>query len=165
MRTPLLRSPDTLQVNILNCDVEERNVAKKENFSMLWEDLTMEIRRQERTTLLEWNSFHREKYEKQQQDTILVQRSPSLKIQMGRLGEKMKVYRLPYKNVLPVPLFKPSKLPSKHNYAPEGCQARNGSASEKEAIRQMAEGPQSTKPGFQISSLLPQQNIWCPTMH
>ncbi|XP_060103726.1 telethonin-like [Heteronotia binoei] len=119
MPVPLLKSPDTVQVGVLNCDVEERDDAKKESFSLLWEDLTLEERRQERTTLLEWNSACRERYETQHQDTFLVQRSPTMKIQMGRPGKKLKMYHLPYKNVLPVPLFIPSKLPSKHQYAPQ----------------------------------------------
>uniref|UniRef100_A0A7M4G019 Uncharacterized protein n=1 Tax=Crocodylus porosus TaxID=8502 RepID=A0A7M4G019_CROPO len=109
MFSAALNCPGTVHLTVLNCDVEEKNIANKEFYTLLWEDLTMETRQQERTALLERNSVCHEKYEKQQQDTFLVQRSPYLNIQMGRLGEQMRQYQLPYKNVLPVPLFMPCK--------------------------------------------------------
>lgn len=123
-----------------------------------------------RTTLLEWNSAHHERYAQQHQDTFLVQRSPTLKIQMGRLGEKMQVYHLPYNNVLPIPLFTPSKLPSKHIYVPQEHKSRteistNGCTSGKRAVEQITKALQPIKPSFKVSSFIPQQNIRCPSLH
>ncbi|MBN3274119.1 TELT protein, partial [Polyodon spathula] len=70
----------------------------------------METRPWEKTTLSENNTQKKETYEKKHLDIFLVQRSPDQKMKMGRLGERMTEYQLPYRNVLPVPIFMPSKV-------------------------------------------------------
>lgn len=119
-----------------------------------------------RTALLERNSIRHEQYEKQQQDTFLVQRSPYLNIQMGRLGEKMRQYQLPYNNVLPVPLFMPCKLPVQHSPAEEWksptmdrqTAMSNGYATAKREVEQIKKDlPKLIQPAkldFQVSSLV-----------
>lgn len=82
----------------------------------------------------------------------------------------MRVYHLPYQNVLPVPLFKPSKLPSSPHYALAQRKSRaggamNGAPSQEREARQVTKALQPDKPGVKISSLLPQQSIRCPSMH
>ncbi|MGH0183441.1 UNVERIFIED_CONTAM: hypothetical protein FKN15_012074 [Acipenser sinensis] len=61
------------------------------------------------TTLSENNSQKKERYEKKHLD-FLVQRSPYQKMKIGRLGERMTEYQLPYMNVLPVPIFVTNKV-------------------------------------------------------
>ncbi|XP_067884398.1 telethonin-like [Heterodontus francisci] len=62
------------------------------------------------TALTEDNSTRKEHYDQNQQVTFIVQSSPDQRMRMGRLGEKALEYQLPYKNVLPVPVFVPCKI-------------------------------------------------------
>ncbi|XP_041101628.1 telethonin [Polyodon spathula] len=95
-----------------HCEVKEDNLKDKELYHSSWQDLVMETRPWEKTTLSENNTQKKETYEKKHLDIFLVQRSPDQKMKMGRLGERMTEYQLPYRNVLPVPIFMPSKVMS-----------------------------------------------------
>ncbi|KAK6491565.1 telethonin isoform X2 [Huso huso] len=92
-----------------HCEVKEDNLKDKELYHSRWHDLDMERRPWERTTLSENNSQKKERYEKKHLD-FLVQRSPDQKMKIGRLGERMTEYQLPYINVLPVPIFVTNKV-------------------------------------------------------
>ncbi|MBN3306104.1 telethonin [Amia ocellicauda] len=92
------------------CDVKENNELRKESYKSTWLDLVMERRPEEKTTLFENDMSRKETYEKKHIAYFLVQRHPAQKIKLGRLGEKMKEYQLPYK--LPLPIFVPSKAVS-----------------------------------------------------
>ncbi|XP_036395192.1 telethonin [Megalops cyprinoides] len=92
-----------------HCDVKEDNDTRKERYDATWLDLVMETRPEEKITLFEKDTLRKESYEKKQVAHFLVQRSPSQKLRLGRHGEKMTEYQLSYKNVLPVPIFVPSK--------------------------------------------------------
>uniref|UniRef100_UPI00398E54CD telethonin-like n=1 Tax=Pristiophorus japonicus TaxID=55135 RepID=UPI00398E54CD len=100
-----------LPFTALNCDIMEDNSAKSECFTACWEDLIMVTKTASRTALTEDNSTRKEHYDQNQRATFVVQRSPDQRMRMGRLGEKALEYQLPYKNVLPVPVFVPSKIP------------------------------------------------------
>ncbi|KAM4699382.1 telethonin-like [Discoglossus pictus] len=97
---------------VLSCTVEGEDTSKKESYTMYWDDLTVEKRPEERTTLSEHDSMLKEEYEKREQTMFLIQRSPLQTIRAGRFGGEMREYKLPYKTVLPVPLFMPSKSPT-----------------------------------------------------
>ncbi|KAG7457996.1 hypothetical protein MATL_G00233180 [Megalops atlanticus] len=91
------------------CDVAEDNERQREHYQSTWLELVMETRPEEKVTLCERDSSKKESYEQKQVAHFLVRRSPDQRIRLGRQGEKMKEYQLPYKNVLPVPMFMPSK--------------------------------------------------------
>ncbi|XP_043544883.1 telethonin-like isoform X1 [Chiloscyllium plagiosum] len=71
--------------------------------------------------LTEDDITRKEHYGQNQQVTFIVQNSPDQKMRIGRLGEKAVEYQLPYKNVLPVPVFVPCKIKSvtKEDLKPE----------------------------------------------
>ncbi|KAM8966670.1 telethonin-like [Pelodytes ibericus] len=100
----------TISFTILSCNVQEENVSKKESCTWLWDDLTMDNRPEERVTLSECDSVHKQGYEKKEQTIFIIQRSPLQTIRLGRFGGEIRDYHLPYKSVLPVPLFMPSKI-------------------------------------------------------
>ncbi|KAJ8395298.1 hypothetical protein AAFF_G00035000 [Aldrovandia affinis] len=97
--------------NLVNvyCDVAEDNEKDREHYQSSWLELVMETRPQEKLALLEKDTSKKESYEQEQVTHFLVRRSPEQTIGLGRQGEKLKEYQLPYKNVLPVPVFLPSK--------------------------------------------------------
>uniref|UniRef100_W5MSR7 Telethonin-like n=2 Tax=Lepisosteus oculatus TaxID=7918 RepID=W5MSR7_LEPOC len=155
------------------CDVKEDNVRKKEFYQSTWLDLDMETRPQEKTTLFEQNTSRKESYEKKQVAHFLVQRSPNQKIKLGILGEKMKEYQLPYKNVLPVPMFVPSKAKKEHHRTPtpeelkaimEFEKALSSGLSTKrreisEIKKDMPKMIQPTQLDFRASNLISPQNV------
>ncbi|XP_043921054.1 telethonin-like [Protopterus annectens] len=110
MYHPASENRNTLNITALSSNVEEQDTAKKEYYSLSWENVIMGTRIEERTTLSDHNNLQREHYEKKQQMVFLVQMSPDQKMKTGRLGEKMVEYQLPYKKVLPVPVFMPPKV-------------------------------------------------------
>ncbi|XP_041102677.1 telethonin-like [Polyodon spathula] len=109
-----------------HCEVKEDNLKDKESYHSKRHDLDMETRPRERyvkrpssivclaifthrTTLSDNNTQKKESYEKKHLDD-LVQRSPDQKMKIGRLGEGVTEYQLPYRNILPVPIFVPNKV-------------------------------------------------------
>ncbi|XP_075445190.1 telethonin [Ascaphus truei] len=105
-----LDTKPTINLTVLSCNVQEEDTAKKESCTWLWDDLTMESRPEERMTLSEDDFLLKEGLEKRQQTVFLVQRSLLQTIRAGRLGGEMRDYQLPYKTVLPMPLFTPSRV-------------------------------------------------------
>ncbi|XP_060679969.1 telethonin-like [Hemiscyllium ocellatum] len=105
----------------LRCDIKEVNSANKEYFTACWQDLMMVTKALNRNALTEDDSTRKEHYGQNQQVTFIVQNSPDQKMRIGRLGEKAVEYQLPYKNVLPVPVFVPCKIKSvtKEDLKPE----------------------------------------------
>ncbi|XP_023668142.1 telethonin [Paramormyrops kingsleyae] len=95
-----------------HCEVEESNVEKREGCYFAWLDLVMETRPEQNTTLSENMTRPKESYTQRQVDHFLVQRSLDQRIRMGRLGQRMEEYHLPYRNVLPVPMFVPWNVAS-----------------------------------------------------
>ncbi|KAJ8394665.1 hypothetical protein AAFF_G00044680 [Aldrovandia affinis] len=93
-------------------DVKEENERRKEYYDSTWLDLVMETRPEQKVTVFEKDTSRKESYEHKRVAHFLLQRYPEQKIRLGRLGEKMAEYRLPYRNVLPVPIFVPTKAAS-----------------------------------------------------
>ncbi|XP_006000048.1 telethonin [Latimeria chalumnae] len=177
MPSPVLGSCSPRPFTTLNCDVEESNTAKREFYTLHWEDLTLGTRPEDGTVLSEHNSLHKEYYGKKHQTTFLLQRSPAQKVKIGRLGEKMVEYQLPYRNVLPVPIFVPSRASvqgSKLEWAtaPEKPKAilefeealSNGSCPDKQYITEIKKDlPKVNQPAsmdFRVSSLVSYPNTW-----
>ncbi|KAG9355756.1 hypothetical protein JZ751_000594, partial [Albula glossodonta] len=104
----LNRKPASHLVNAY-CDVAEDNEKHREHYQSVWLELVMETRPQEKVALFEKDSSKKESYEREQVTHFLVRRSPEQIIGLGRQGEKLKEYQLPYKNVLPLPVFLPRK--------------------------------------------------------
>ncbi|XP_067832428.1 telethonin-like [Heptranchias perlo] len=159
----------------LSCDIKEDNSTKRERFTAYWEDLIMVTKPASRTALAEDSSTRKEHYVQNQRATFIVQRSPDQRMRMGRLGEKASEYQLPYRNVLPVPVFVPSKIPSvakedlmaEHSLTPEELRAvekferalnpRRSCPDKQEGSEMKKELPriiQPTRVNFRASSLL-----------
>eukprot|EP00061_Rhincodon_typus_P001942 g16191.t1 len=66
-----------------------------------------------RCTVSEVNHAQKESYDRRSQVTYLVQRTPTNLMRMGRLGEELTEYHLPYRNVLPLAIFTPAQISTK----------------------------------------------------
>ncbi|KAL4616985.1 telethonin-like [Arapaima gigas] len=107
-----LSRKDVFHLVNADCEVKENNEEHREYYQCTWLDLVMETRPEHNTTLRESDTSRRESYTQQQVAHFLAQRSPQQKICLGRQGQKMEEYQLPYRNVLPVPIFMPSNAMS-----------------------------------------------------
>ncbi|XP_053309639.1 telethonin [Spea bombifrons] len=97
----------------LCCHVQEDNRSRREHFSAEWVDTAMFCRPEERWNANDADVCRRESFRQQGQTRFLVQRCPTQVMRMGRLGQPLKQYRLPYQRVLPIPIFKPTDLSTK----------------------------------------------------
>ncbi|XP_053570506.1 telethonin-like [Bombina bombina] len=169
MTTMALGSKSSLGFTVLSCTVQEEDNSRKESCTWLWDDMTIDRRPEERTTLIEYNSVLKEGYKKREQSTFLVQRSPLQTIRAGRLGGEMRDYQLPYSTVLPVPLFMPSRsqaqetlsvreLPSAEIKSKSQMTQSNGLCPEKREVSELLSNlPQITQPTklqMRVSSLI-----------
>ncbi|XP_043910976.1 telethonin-like [Protopterus annectens] len=111
--TPSVKKSGLVTAAGLTCFIKEENAARKESFTVEWQDHTLSTRPEQRCKLNEVNDTHKESFSRQHQTQFVVQRSASNVMKMGRLGEGMTKYSLPYQNRLPLPIFKPADLSSK----------------------------------------------------
>ncbi|KPP70450.1 telethonin-like [Scleropages formosus] len=107
-----LSRKDTFYLVNAHCELKENNEEHREYYQSTWLDLVTETRPEHNTTLLESDALRRESYTRAQVAHFLVQRSPQQRIRLGRLGQGMTEHQLPYRNVLPVPIFAPSNVAS-----------------------------------------------------
>ncbi|XP_005994092.1 telethonin [Latimeria chalumnae] len=112
-KTEIVKTAGPVSVAELGCLVNEADTSKKQFYTAEWQDLTLSTRPEEGCTLGEVNDFRKESYKRQHQVQFVVQRSPYNIMKIGHLGEKMTEYKLPHRNVLPVPIFKPVNLATK----------------------------------------------------
>ncbi|XP_041029466.1 telethonin-like [Carcharodon carcharias] len=97
----------------LNSSLNEENSQRREFYSAEWEDQIMRTRPQDGCTLNEVNRARKESYDRKYQVTYLVQRSPNNIMRMGCLGEDLTEYLLPYRPLLPLPIFTPTPISTK----------------------------------------------------
>ncbi|KAG8449327.1 hypothetical protein GDO86_016337 [Hymenochirus boettgeri] len=97
----------------LSCHVQEDNTAKREHFSAEWIDTSVFSRPEESCSARDANVWKRESFRQQGQTRFLVQQSPAQIMKMGRLGQRLTQYQLPYQRALPIPIFKPADLSTK----------------------------------------------------
>ncbi|XP_043910977.1 telethonin [Protopterus annectens] len=109
----ITRSAGHVTAADLSCLVKEENNKRKEFFTAEWRDLTLSTRPEPNCNLNEMNNARKESYRRQHQTQFVVQQSPYNIMRMGRFGEKLTEYKLPYKSGLPVPVFKPVDLSAK----------------------------------------------------
>ncbi|XDV40779.1 hypothetical protein PO909_009786 [Leuciscus waleckii] len=102
----LSRTPRSYLLNSYS-DFQETDEIARESYKATWLDLLMETRPEYKMTLAEKDSIRKESYERKQVVHFTVRRFPNQRIRMGREGEPMSEYRLPYRNILPIPLFVP----------------------------------------------------------
>ncbi|KAE8574892.1 hypothetical protein XENTR_v10003625 [Xenopus tropicalis] len=100
-------------VTELSCRVQEDNTARREHFSAEWIDTSMFSRPEESCNARDANVWRRESFRQQGQTRFLVQQSPAQVMKMGRLGQRLTQYQLPYQRMLPLPIFKPADLSTK----------------------------------------------------
>uniref|UniRef100_A0A8C8VLN8 Telethonin n=1 Tax=Pelusios castaneus TaxID=367368 RepID=A0A8C8VLN8_9SAUR len=106
-------SSGVLSVAELGCLIKEEDVARRESFLAEWRDLSLSTRPEEGCSRREVDERHKETYWQQQETRFVVQRSPWLIMRLGRLGEPLTRYHLPYQRALPLPLFVPADLTAK----------------------------------------------------
>ncbi|XP_053554017.1 telethonin [Bombina bombina] len=97
----------------LSCQVKEDNTARREHFSAEWTDTSVFSRPEERCSAGDANLWKRETFRQQGKTRFLVQCSPAQVMKMGRLGQRLTQYQLPYQRALPLPIFKPADLTTK----------------------------------------------------
>ncbi|XP_067305648.1 telethonin [Pseudorasbora parva] len=102
----LSRMPRSYLLNSYS-DFQESDEITRESYEATWLDLLMETRPEYKMTLVEKDSIRKERYESKQVVHFTVRRYPNQMIRMGREGEPMVEYRLPYRNILPIPIFVP----------------------------------------------------------
>lgn len=102
----LNRKPRSYLLNSYS-DFQETNEISRESYEATWLDLLMETRPEYKMTCSEKDSVRKESYESKQVVHFTVRRFPNQTLCMGREGEPMREYRLPYKNILPIPMFVP----------------------------------------------------------
>uniref|UniRef100_V9L736 Telethonin n=1 Tax=Callorhinchus milii TaxID=7868 RepID=V9L736_CALMI len=100
-------------VTHLGSTVKEENSVRKEFYTAEWQSLTMAIRPWEGCTVQEADRRRRESYDRRHQVAYLIQRSPNGIMGLGRVGERLREYRVPYQHGLPVPIFKPTHISPK----------------------------------------------------
>ncbi|XP_053870386.1 telethonin [Malaclemys terrapin pileata] len=112
-KSVVLRSAGVLSAAELGCLVKEEDVVRHESFTAEWRDLSLSTRPEEGCSLREVDDRRKETYWQQQETRFVVQRSPWLIMRLGRLGEPLARYHLPYQRALPLPLFVPADLSAK----------------------------------------------------
>ncbi|XP_051577669.1 telethonin-like [Myxocyprinus asiaticus] len=105
----LSRTPRSYLVNTYS-DFQETDEIARESYEATWLDMLMETRPEYKMKLFEKDSARKESYEKKQVVHFTVQRFPNQTICMGREGGPMQKYHLPYKNILPIPIFLPRDI-------------------------------------------------------
>ncbi|XP_073532730.1 telethonin-like [Phyllobates terribilis] len=157
-----MEDKSSITFTVLSCKVQEEDLDKKETCTWQWDDLTVERRPEERKTLSEFDSVNKEGYDQKRQTVLLVQRSPLQSIRAGILGGYMQDYKLPYRNLLPVPLFVPSRLHTPDKLSPEDLRSKqkmthtNGLYTDKQDITTLINRlPNVTQPiTLRVSSLI-----------
>ncbi|KAM4027382.1 telethonin-like [Anomaloglossus baeobatrachus] len=156
-----MEDKSSVTFTVLSCNVQEEDLEKREFCSWQWDDLTVERRPEGRKILSEFDSVNKEGYEQKQQTVFLVQRSPLQNIRAGILGGSMQYYKLPYRSLLPVPLFVPSRLHTPDELSPEDLHAKkishtNGLCTDKQDISGLVNRlPKVTQPiTLRVSSLI-----------
>uniref|UniRef100_A0A8C5M3I6 Uncharacterized protein n=1 Tax=Leptobrachium leishanense TaxID=445787 RepID=A0A8C5M3I6_9ANUR len=100
----------TVNFTVLSCNLQEDDVSRRQTCIWAWDDLTMDTRPVERVTLVERDAVLKQEYEKKEQTIFIIQRSPLQIMKVGRFGGDMRYYHLPYKIVLPIPIFTPNRI-------------------------------------------------------
>ncbi|XP_058603088.1 telethonin isoform X1 [Onychostoma macrolepis] len=102
----LSRKPRSYLLNSYS-DFQETDEIARESYEATWLDLLMETRPEYKRTLVEKDSMRKESYESKQVVHFKVRRFLNQTIHMGREGEPLQEYHLPYRNILPIPIFVP----------------------------------------------------------
>ncbi|XP_006260273.1 post-GPI attachment to proteins factor 3 isoform X7 [Alligator mississippiensis] len=124
-KSVVLRSAGLLSAAELGCLVREEDMGRKESFQAEWKDLLLSTRPEKGCSWREVNDQHKETFWQQQETRIVVQRSPWQVLWLGRLGEPLAQYHLPYQRVLPLPIFTPTDLSAKAKRMATPPQLRN----------------------------------------
>uniref|UniRef100_A0A8D0GIJ4 Telethonin n=1 Tax=Sphenodon punctatus TaxID=8508 RepID=A0A8D0GIJ4_SPHPU len=130
----------------LSCLVTEQNTAHKESFMAEWKDLSLSTRPEEGCSRSEVDTRRKETFRQQQETRIVVQRSPWGFLRLGRLGEPLRSYPLPYQRALPLPIFAPADLSAKAEREPSPSPTALTGADRKDLAELTRELPPLTQP-------------------
>ncbi|XP_056619081.1 telethonin [Triplophysa dalaica] len=100
------RKPRSYLLNSYS-DLQEMDEIARESYEATWLDLLMETRPEYKMIRSEKDSVRKESYESKQVVHFTVRRFPNQTLCMGREGEPMQEYHLPYKKILPIAMFVP----------------------------------------------------------
>uniref|UniRef100_A0A8C2C112 Telethonin n=1 Tax=Cyprinus carpio TaxID=7962 RepID=A0A8C2C112_CYPCA len=167
MMNCLSRKPRSYLVNSYS-DFQETDEIARESYEATWLDLLMETRPEYKMTLVEKDSRRKESYESKQVVHFTVRRFLNQTIHMGRDGEPLQEYCLPYKNILPIPIFVPKDVtqpditrepsPCKTKSTMDSETSLNGVCLQKREVSSITEHKpmviQPRSPDFRASSLI-----------
>ncbi|XP_052433812.1 telethonin-like [Carassius gibelio] len=163
----LSRKPRSYLLNSYS-DFQETDEIARESYEATWLDLLMETRPEYKRTCVEKDSVRKESYESKQVVHFTVRRFLNQTIHMGREGEPLQQYNLPYKNILPIPIFVPRDVtqpditrepsPSGIKSAMDSETSLNGLCLQKREVSSITEHKrrviQPRSPDFRASSLI-----------
>ncbi|XP_059424392.1 telethonin-like [Carassius carassius] len=163
----LSRKPRSYLLNSYSDFLEIDEIAR-ESYEATWLDLLMETRPEYKRTCVEKDSVRKESYESKQVVNFTVRRFLNQSIHMGREGEPLQEYNLPYKNILPIPIFVPRDVtqpditrepsPSRIKSAMDSETSLNGLCLQKREVSSFTEHKpmviQPRSPDFRASSLI-----------
>ncbi|XP_016095725.1 telethonin-like [Sinocyclocheilus grahami] len=163
----LSRKPRSYLLNSYN-DFQETDEIARESYEATWLDLLMETRPEYKMTLVEKDSMRKESYESKQVVHFSVRCFLNQTIHMGRDGEPLQEYCLPYRNTLPIPIFVPRDVtqpdiirepsPSRTKSTMDSETSLNGVCLQKREVSSITEHKpmviQPRSPNFRVSSLI-----------
>ncbi|KAK1159036.1 telethonin [Acipenser oxyrinchus oxyrinchus] len=112
-RSVVVKKAGSVTAAELGCTVKEADPGRKESYTAEWQDLVLSTQPEDRCSVREVNDARKESFHRQHQVVSLFQRSPRGLLRLGTLGGPMTEYQLPYRSVLPLPLFTPAELSGK----------------------------------------------------
>ncbi|XP_048859143.1 telethonin [Brienomyrus brachyistius] len=110
-RTMLVKQGGNVAGARLACSVRDGNPTRKESHSADWNSVELKTQPEDGQTVHEVDKDRHESFSRQWEARRLVQACPSGVIRLGTLEQGVREYQqLPYRNVLPLPIFTPTEL-------------------------------------------------------
>ncbi|KAK2829548.1 hypothetical protein Q7C36_017538 [Tachysurus vachellii] len=95
----------------LSCCVREKNVSQKESYSADWHSINMRTQHEDRQSMKMSDDSRRETLSRYWRSRPLSQQCPSGVLRVGTVESGIGEHQLlPYRNTLPLPIFKPTEL-------------------------------------------------------
>ncbi|KAK3553127.1 hypothetical protein QTP86_031704 [Hemibagrus guttatus] len=95
----------------LSCSVREQNVSQKESYTADWQSVNMKTQHEDRQSMKMSDDSRRETLSRYWRSRPLSQQCPSGVLRVGTVESGIGEHRLlPYRNSLPLPIFKPVEL-------------------------------------------------------
>ncbi|XP_012672306.1 telethonin [Clupea harengus] len=138
----------------LSCTVREENPTQRESYIADWHSVNMRTQHQDRQSMLMSDDSRRESMTRHWECRPLHQNCPSGVYRVGTMETGVREHQLlPYRNTLPLPIFKPAELGLRLGrgaaHVPEDfppAQAPSGACPDKRAISEITKDLPPVKP-------------------